>query len=69
MDEPTITINGVTLSPAQAMTMRCALQEFLMCIGQPGSLGDDDHGRAMRNGYLARGREINAIIATTGSAA
>lgn len=69
MAEPTITLNGVTLSPAQAMTMRVALQDFLMSLSAQDALGDDEHGHAMRGGYLARGREINAIMhPTTGSA-
>lgn len=43
-------INGQTLSPAEAMTVRVALGSFLMDLNENG-LGDDDHGRYMKHGY------------------
>ena len=60
--EPAIIINGVRLEDGQAMTLRVALQSFLMETAEPDSLGDDEHGRAMRKAYLARGLEINHLM-------
>lgn len=56
MDEPTITINGQTLSVGQAMTVRVALSAFQ--FGLKDGLGDDEHGKAMTAGYQARLSEI-----------
>jgi hypothetical protein len=60
--QPDIVINGRQLSTGQAMTLRVALQSFLSDIAEPGSLGDDDHGRKMRELYRAHGSEINRIM-------
>jgi hypothetical protein len=54
--EPSITINGHTLTVAQAMTVRVAIGAFAMDL-QDG-MGDDDHGRAMTEGYLIAIRSI-----------
>ena len=48
--EPTIIINGHTLTTAQAMTFRVALGSFLMALKAHG-LGDDEHGRHMTDAY------------------
>lgn len=64
-EEPNITINGVRLTPAEAMTVRVALGAFAMDLRCEGSLGDDDHGHAMRDGYLAALRDIIALMAAT----
>lgn len=61
MNEPTIEINGYQCTPAMAMTLRVALQSFLMDLEANG-LGDDEHGLAMKDGYLARGAEINELM-------
>ena len=63
--EPDITINGVRLTTAEAMTVRVALSAFAMDLKCEGSLGDDDHGHAMRDGYLAALRDIFALMAAT----
>lgn len=34
-EEPAITVNGIPLSPAQAMTLRVALFNFLMELDDP----------------------------------
>ena len=60
MTEPTITINGVTLSQGQAMTVRVALSAFAMDLRD--GLGDDEHGKAMTAAYRARLSEILKII-------
>lgn len=59
--ESTIVINGVTLTEAQSMTVRVAVQNF-SSLCQDG-LGDDEHGKAMTKGYLKAIREINALLA------
>ena len=60
--EPTITINGTALTEAQAMTLRVAANDFALTLKHEG-LGDDDHGKAMTAGYLARLREIFTLMA------
>lgn len=61
MTEASIVINGVELTDAQSMTVRVALGSFSIDLHENG-LGNDDHGRAMREGYLSRINEINCII-------
>jgi hypothetical protein len=60
--EPDITINEVKLSVAQAMTVRVALGSFALSLGPEDALGDDKHGRAMRDGYLGTLRDILWLI-------
>lgn len=60
--EPIITINGVTLTNAQAATVRCAIADFWEQLTTEG-LGDDAHGHAMVAAYTARLREVSALIA------
>jgi hypothetical protein len=60
--EPNITINSVPLTPAEAMTVRVALNAFAIDLRSADSLGDDDHGHAMRDGYLAALRDIFALM-------
>ena len=57
-NEAEITINGVRLSTAQAMTIRVALGSFALSLRSDG-LGDDEHGRAMTAGYLHAIGEIH----------
>jgi len=60
VEEPIKTLNGVTLSIGMAMTIRVALESFSDSLVHDG-LGDDDHGRAMTKGYLARIQELRVI--------
>ncbi len=62
MNEPKITINGVDLTEAQAMTMRVALSNFGAAMAQPYALGADDHGKAMARLYTERSGEILAMM-------
>lgn len=64
MSEPAVTINGQMLDQGQAMTLRVALESFAMDLSTQG-LGDDEHGRAMRDGYLVRIREIRDLMLAT----
>jgi hypothetical protein len=59
--EPEIIINGIRLIEAQAMTVRCAVNSFIIDL-QNNGLGDDEHGKAMARAYLARLREITEIM-------
>lgn len=59
--EPPITINGYTLSTAEAMTVRVALNNFAIDL-QADGLGDDEHGKTMAAGYLAAIRSITALM-------
>jgi len=58
MSEPTITVNGVTLSESQAMAMRVAITAHLDNMSNEGALGDDEVGEAIRKAYYARSAEI-----------
>lgn len=59
--ESIITVNGTTLTEAQSMTVRVAVQNFASLCQE--GLGDDEHGKAMTRGYLKAIREINALLA------
>lgn len=63
MNEPTITINGYTLSQAEAMTLRVSLGNFAIFLTDEG-LGDDEHGKALTAGYLAAIRSITKLMRT-----
>lgn len=52
MNEPTIVINGVTLTEGQAMAVRVAVCSFRTDMLENG-LGDDEPGFAIANGYIA----------------
>lgn len=60
-NEPIITINGKTLSIGQAMTVRVAIESFMLDLDADG-LGDDDTGRQMTANYKARINEIRKLI-------
>jgi hypothetical protein len=60
--EPVIIINGQRLTPAQALTVRCALDAFRtvpQTMGLPGTVADS---RRLTEAYLARLAEIQALI-------
>lgn len=61
MSEPCITINGVTLTTGQAMTVCVALELFAFSLTGEG-MGDDEQGRAMTQGYLNAIREIHRLM-------
>ena len=60
MNEPRITINGVTITNAMSMTIRVAVESFAADLSRHG-LGDDDVGKGICAGYLARSAEIRAL--------
>jgi hypothetical protein len=44
------------------MTVRVAIGSFALSLQVEDALGDDKHGRAMRDGYLGVLREIMKLI-------
>jgi hypothetical protein len=56
MQEPTIIINGVQLTTAQAMTLRVAISGF-----NP-DCGNDEHWKFMTAAYRARQLEIFKLM-------
>lgn len=60
--EAEIVINGVKLSFAQSMTLRCAITDFLFTLSEQNALGNDEHGLKMTALYKARAREIERLI-------
>lgn len=64
--EPARTLNGVTLSVGQAMTLRVAIESMAMgLLNDTEALGIDLHGVTMRTQYLARLMELRAILFRT----
>ena len=59
--EPVITMNGVPLTLAQAMTVRVAIEGFSMDLMNTG-LGDDEHGKTMVKLYMQRIEEIRRVM-------
>lgn len=60
--EPIITINGVTLTTAQSMTLRVAISSFNMDMSVPKALGDDIQGLEMAKLYHTRSSEILSFM-------
>lgn len=60
--EPKITINGVELDPAQAGTVRVAIESFFTSLDKPTALGRDAHGKFMVKAYKARLDEIGKLM-------
>jgi hypothetical protein len=52
MDEPIITVNRQLLTEGEAMAVRVALNSLISQMKEPNALGDDDHGKAMAEGYV-----------------
>jgi hypothetical protein len=59
--EATIFVNGVRLTDAQSMTVRVALNNLISEMRSEG-LGDDQIGRDIASGYIARGGEVLGLI-------
>jgi hypothetical protein len=64
-NEPRININGTELNEAQCMTLRVAITQFSVEMGEPNALGMDTHGRSIAEAYRARASEIINIMITT----
>lgn len=59
--EAHMTIDGVPLTKGQVMTIRVAVTEFVARIASEG-LGDDQTGKDIAAGYVARGREVQTML-------
>lgn len=62
MSEPTVNINGTSLTEAQAMTLRVAVTDFLTRMSNVGELGEDQAGEDIRQRYSARSTEIVSLL-------
>lgn len=62
--EPTIIINGQTLTQGEAMTVRVALCAFISDMNKPNALGDDETGKAIAAGYVRNGQSVFKIMST-----
>jgi hypothetical protein len=61
--EADITVGGVKLTPAQAMTVRVALAAFVIeMVGTVDPLGKDERGRQIAKNYVARANEVLELI-------
>jgi hypothetical protein len=60
--EPQIKIGLTDLSVGEAMTLRVALESFLMGLQDKHALGDDEHGIRMRDGYIYQGTRILSLM-------
>lgn len=59
--EPAIIINSTCCSDGMAMTIRVAVEHFASWLHEEG-LGEDDHGKAMKDGYLRCVQQIRQAI-------
>jgi hypothetical protein len=60
-EEPAITINGASLTPGQAMTMRIAITHYASCLAEHG-LGTDAVGMSLNASYIERAQEIEELM-------
>lgn len=60
-NEAKVTVNGIELNGAHAMTIRVALDSFRSRMLAEG-LGDDEHGRFMATSYVARAAEVLELM-------
>lgn len=60
--EARIIISGFDLSPAEAMTIRVALEAFASSLEPVGALGTDKHAKAMRAGYMGAIERIRWLM-------
>lgn len=61
MNEAIVTVNGVQLTVGQSMALRVAIGSFAESMRVNG-LGDDPHGKAMAEAYVARASEIEELM-------
>lgn len=59
--EAEIVINGVKLTEAQSMAVRCAIESFDSDLTSNG-LGEDDLGKSITKGYRDRLKEVRAPL-------
>ena len=59
--EPAMSIHGIRLTPAQAMTVRVAVMSFAASLASDG-LGEDEQGKELAAAYGDRIKEILRIF-------
>ncbi|KQW30806.1 hypothetical protein ASC71_00435 [Rhizobium sp. Root1240] len=62
MLEPAITVNGTSLTEAQAVVVRVAVTDFQSRMSEPGALGRDVVGEDIRRGYQERSGEVLRVM-------
>lgn len=60
-DEPEILINGQNVGPGCSLTIRVAIESFAADLIENG-LGDDEHGKIMKEHYLNRIEDIRKAM-------
>lgn len=60
-DEAHVVINGTSLSNAQSMTMRVALEHFILYLRTEG-LGDDEVGKRITENYIRNAAEARNLM-------
>ena len=65
MNEAMIIINGTQITNAMCMTIRVDVEAFAAQLVKEG-LGDDEHGRAMTEGYQAKISGIRSLMYPSG---
>lgn len=60
MDEPIITIQGITLTQGQAMALRVACSSFLSSLKD--GLGEDEMGKKLTIAYTERVVEVLNLL-------
>lgn len=61
IEEPEIIINRINIGPGCAMTIRVAIEVFCNDLIENG-LGDDEHGKRMKDNYLNRINDIRKAM-------
>jgi hypothetical protein len=64
MNEPAITVNGKSLTEAQAMAVRVAVTDLQSRMSEKDALGSDSVGEGIRRGYQERAGEVVRIMLT-----
>lgn len=62
MRKSCVTINGKTLTDAEAEVVRVAVSSMLMEMQTPDALGKDEHGRAMVALYRKTLRDVERLF-------
>jgi hypothetical protein len=58
-NEPKITINGLALKPAEALSVRLAVDQWACQLAtDPEALGTDEHARTLHGNYLRLLRNV-----------
>jgi len=59
---PLVAIGYAALTTGEALTLRVALESFIAEMSKRNALGSDEHGEAMRRGYLDAARKVRDML-------